>query len=218
MYRIVLFGPQGSGKGTQADLLEVKLHIPKIDAGNLWRKEIATGSELGRAQEERQRSGMLAQDEHTNELMRRRLAQDDMQSGYLIDGYPRSKAQLEALDQITSPNHVIYLKLSDDDAIKRLTGRLFCKKCGRTYHVVYNPPREQMGETWICDNDRAPLIIREDDKPEAIKQRLIMYHDQTEPIINLYRTRGIVHEIDASGEIEKVHEDIMHALQKDYTI
>ncbi len=211
-HRIVLFGPQGSGKGTQAELLEEKLRLPRVEAGQLWRKEIAAGTELGRAQAERQSKGMLALDEYTNELMRRRLAQDDVQGGYIIDGYPRSRAQLEALDEIAAPNHVLYLKLSDGDALKRLTGRLFCKKCGKTYHVVYSPPQEQMGETWLCDDDHGPLIIREDDKPESIKQRLDMYHDQTEPIIDLYRTRGIVHEINADQSIEKVHKDIMNVL------
>ena len=211
-YKIILFGPQGCGKGTQAELLAAKLNIPKIDAGNLWRAEIAAGTELGRAQAERQRAGMLALDEHTNELLRRRLTQADMKDGYIIDGYPRSRAQLEALDTIAPPTHVIYLKLSDGDALKRLTGRLFCKKCGKTYHVVYSPPQEQMGETWVCDDDHCPLIIRDDDKPEAIKQRLDMYHVQTEPIIELYRTRNIVLDINAAQPIEKVHDDIMAAL------
>ena len=213
IYKIILFGPQGCGKGTQAELLAVKLNIPKIDTGNLWRAEIAAGTELGRAQKERQQAGMLALDEHTNELLRRRLSKDDMKGGYIIDGYPRSRAQLDALDKIAPPNYVVYLKLSDGDSIKRLTGRLFCKKCGKTYHVVYSPPREQMGETWVCDDDNSPLIIRDDDKPEAIKQRLDMYHLQTEPIIELYRARGIVLDINAAQSIEKVHEDIMQALQ-----
>ena len=213
-YRIVLFGPQGSGKGTQADLLAQKLALPKVDTGNLWRQEIASGTELGRAQEERQSKGMLALDAHTNELIARRLHRSDMQNGFIIDGYPRSRAQLTALDQITSPNCVVYLKLSDAEALKRLAGRLFCKKCGRTYHVVYNPPAQQLGEQWFCDDDKTALIVREDDKPEAIKQRLDMYHEQTEPIIDLYRTRGIVSEINAAQSIEKVQEDIMTVLKQ----
>lgn len=218
MYRIVLFGPQGSGKGTQAELLEDKLHISRIDMGNLWRAEIAAGTELGRAQAQRQSEGKLALDEYTNELMRRRLGNDDVKTGYLFDGFPRSRAQFEALEQVSPPNHVVYLNISDDEAIKRLIGRLFCKKCGRTYHVVYNPPREQMGEEWYCDDDKTALIVRSDDKHESIKERLKVYHEQSEPVIDLYRGRGIVHEIDAAQPIEKVHEDIMQALQSGDTM
>src|SRR3989338_2208592 len=212
MYRIVLFGPQGSGKGTQAERIAEKLKLPQIDTGNLWRKEIAEETSLGRAQAQRQSEGKLALDEHTNELMRRRLNADDVKGGYLIDGYPRSQSQLEALDAIASPTQVIFLKLSDEEALKRLSGRLFCKTCGKTYHASYNPPKVREGEQWLCDEDQTPLIIRGDDKPESIKQRLELYHQQSEPVIDIYRPRGIVYEIDASQSIEKVHEDIMQAL------
>ena len=214
MYRIILFGPQGSGKGTQAERIAEKLKLPKIDTGNLWRKEIAAGTELGKAQAQRQSEGKLALDEYTNELMRRRLSENDVKGGYLIDGYPRSKSQLEALDTIAPPTHVIFLKISDEEALKRLTGRLFCKTCGKTYHASYSPPKVREGEQWLCNEDRTPLIIREDDKPESIKQRLELYHEQSEPIIDLYRPRGIVHDIDASQSIEQVHETIMQALQR----
>ncbi|MDO8505464.1 MAG: nucleoside monophosphate kinase [bacterium] len=214
MYRVILFGPQGSGKGTQAELLALKLNVSKIDTGNLWRKEIAEGTSLGRAQAQRQSEGKLALDDQTNEVMRRRLSADDVKEGFLIDGYPRSRAQLEALDTIAPPTHVIFLKLRDEEALRRLTGRLFCKTCGKTYHASYNPPKVKIEDEWLCDEDRTPLIVREDDKPESIKQRLEIYHEQSEPIVQIYRPRGILYEIDASQSIEKVHEDIMQVLRK----
>ena len=213
MRRIILFGSQGSGKGTQADLLSLKLKIPRIEVGNLWRKEIADGTPWGKEYAELYRAGKLAPDDQTVELLRRRITAQDAQEGFILDGYPRNRAQLDTLEVFGSPTQVFLLKLSDEESIKRLIGRLFCKTCGRSYHVVYNPPREQLGEIWYCDYDTTALTTRDDDKPEAIKERLEIYHAQTEPLLDIYRQRGIVYEIDATKPIEEVHATIMKSLE-----
>lgn len=212
-YRIVVLGPQGSGKGTQGELLVKQLGIPLISAGALWRKEIAQGTDLGRQVEELVRNGSFAPNELTAELVRARLAQEDAQNGFILDSYPRSKKQFDLFE--VAPTHVVALTLSDREAVKRMSGRLVCPQCGSNYHVVYNPPKYTQGAAvWFCDNDEAVLVTRDDDKPEAVHKRLGIYHAETEPILSLYRARGILSEIDASQPIEKVHEDIMRALKQ----
>jgi len=214
MLKILLLGPQGSGKGTQGKLLAEKLGIPLISAGALWRAEIARGTALGRQVEEILRQGKLAPDNLTAQVVRARLSRNDAQNGFILDGYPRNRAQYDLLGEFLAPTHVMALTLSDHDALKRMTGRLVCTKCGTNYHVVYAPPKESRGEgLWHCDEDGVPLTSRDDDKPEAVSQRLQIYHTETEPVIELYRARGILHEIDASSAIEKVQEDIVRALQ-----
>jgi len=209
IYRIVILGPQGSGKGTQGKLLSEKLSIPLISAGALWRKEIAQGTELGKKAEEVVRQGILAPDEWTANLVRRRLQEPDAQKGFILDGYPRNRGQHDLLNNFISPTHVIALTLSDHDALKRLTGRLVCPKCGANYHVVYNPPKQSHGEEkWYCDEDQTILTKRDDDKPEAIQERLHIYRQETEPLLELYRPAGILHEINSAQTIEQVFKDI----------
>lgn len=214
IYQIILIGPQGSGKGTQAELIARKFSIPRIETGSLWRKEIENGTELGKKQIARQKQGQLASDEDTAKLVKERLEESDAQNGFLFDGYPRNQVQVKDLDALTGITDVLVLNLSEEESIKRIMGRLFCKKCGRSYHVVYNPPVYQYGEKWLCDEDKQELIVRDDDKEEAIKQRLKIYHEQTEPLIEIYRQRGLVHEINASKSIEETHQDILRVLEK----
>ncbi|MBI2552314.1 nucleoside monophosphate kinase [Candidatus Uhrbacteria bacterium] len=214
MYRILLLGPQGSGKGTQGKLLSEKLSIPLISAGALWRAEIAAGTALGRRAEEIIRGGNLAPDNLTAQVVRARLNQADAQKGFILDGYPRNRAQYDLLGEFIAATQVLVLNLSDHEALKRMTGRLVCTKCGTNYHVVYAPPKESRGEgVWHCDEDGVPLTSRDDDKPEAVSKRLQIYRAETEPLLDLYRHRGILREIEASSSIEKIHENIMQALQ-----
>lgn len=208
--RIIILGPQGSGKGTQGKRTAEKFGIPLISAGVLWRKEIADGTEWGKKMEEVLRRGDLAPDQWTAELVARRLKQPDAQKGFILDGYPRNRAQFDLLDSVIAPTRVLALTLSDHAAIKRMAGRMVCPQCGTNYHVVYNPPKNTKSSgTWFCDADEAMLIVREDDKPTAVQKRLNIYHAETEPLLALYRTRGILLEIDASQSIEKVQGDIM---------
>lgn len=211
MYRIILLGPQGSGKGTQGKLLADKLGIPLISAGALWRAEIAAGTALGKKAEAIIREGNLAPDEWTAELVRLRLEYPDAKSaGFILDGYPRNQKQYDLLDAFVAPTHVLVLTLSDHDALKRMTGRLVCTKCGTNYHVVYAPPKEARGEgVWHCDADGVPLTARDDDKPEAVAKRLAIYHTETEPLLELYRGRDILHAVDASGTIEEIHQAVL---------
>lgn len=213
IYRIIILGPQGSGKGTQGELLVKQLGIPLISAGALWRKEIAQQTVLGKQAEEILRQGNLAPDQWTADLVRTHLTQPDAQQGFILDGYPRNRAQSDLLDTVIAPTHVLILTLSDREAVKRMSGRLVCPQCGSNYHVVYNPPTSTQGAAvWFCDNDETVLITRDDDKPEAVHKRLGIYRAETEPFLSLYRARGILYEIDASQSIEKVHADILVAL------
>lgn len=213
MYRIIILGPQGSGKGTQGELLVKQLGIPLISAGALWRKEITQKTALGRQAEEILRQGNLAPDQWTADLIRERLGKQNLQGGFILDGYPRNRAQYDLLDAVIAPTHVLILTLSDREAVKRLSGRLICPACGSNYHVVYNPPQRTQGTAvWFCDNDETVLITRDDDKPEAVHKRLGIYRTETEPLLSLYRARGILYEIDASQSIDKVHAEIMRVL------
>lgn len=215
MLRIILFGPQGSGKGTQGKLLSEKLGIPLISAGALWRAEIAAGTALGKKAEAIIREGNLAPDEWTAELVRLRLEYPDAKSaGFILDGYPRNQKQYDLLDAFVAPTQVIVLALTDHEALKRMTGRLVCTQCGTNYHVVYAPPKESRGAgLWHCDHDGVPLTARDDDKPEAVQKRLNIYHTETEPLLALYRARGILHKIDASGAINNVHDHVLQLFE-----
>lgn len=213
MYRILLLGSQGSGKGTQGKLISDQLGIPLVSAGALWRKEITDETVRGRQMEEVLRQGNLASDDWTVELVRKRLTQSDTKNGFILDGYPRNRLQFDLLDALIVPTHVLALTLPDHEAVKRLSGRLICPKCGSNYHVVYNPPQHDYGSgTWFCDEDETMLVIRDDDKPKAVQHRLDIYHRETEPLLELYESRGILHKIDAMSSIEKVHADIMQLL------
>lgn len=210
MYKIILLGPQGSGKGTQGEILAKKLNIPLISAGALLRQEISRGTEIGRKVEELLKQGNLAPDELITDLARQRINEPDAQNGFILDGYPRNRAQLDLLSSFVQPDYVLALKLDDHEAIKRMAGRLLCPQCGSNYHVVYNPPKhEHGGGVWYCDNDEAILIARDDDKPEAVRERLNIYRRETEPLLEFFRQRGILREIDASGTIEQVSDGVM---------
>lgn len=209
MQRILILGPQGSGKGTQAELLAKKLGIPAISMGQLWRKEIEAGTEWGKAYTANYQGGKFASNEQTSELARRRLSQPDAQNGFVFDSYPRNLAQQKLSAGFMQLTQVIVLTLSDSEAIERLGGRTVCAQCGKNYHRLSNPPKRE----GICDEDRVALVVRSDDTPEAIKKRLEIYHADTEPLVEYYRKQGILLEIDSTLPIEKVHEDIMRALR-----
>ncbi len=208
IYRIVILGPQGSGKGTQAELLAKRLGIPAISMGALWRDEIERGTDLGKTAKSYLDQGKLAPSELTNQLMVARIAQNDCASGFVIDGYPRDQVQFAASENFLNLSHVIELEISDEVSLRRLGGRRVCSKCGTNYHVDFKPPKRE----GICDVEGARLEIRHDDTPDAIRTRLAIYHKETEPILKVYSQKGIVHRVNGESSISSVHEEIVRAL------
>lgn len=206
--RIVLLGAQGSGKGTQAEKLSAELNIPHISTGDIFRDNIKRGTELGRLVKEYADKGLLVPDEVTIRIMRARLEQEDCSNGFILDGFPRNMKQAKALEEFSSVDRAISLEISDEEAVRRIAGRRNCPKCGRLYHMVYNPPKEDE----LCDVCHVKLVQRDDDKPEAIKRRLGIYHKETEPLKDFYKEKGVLLLVDGSQGINDVFSGIMKAL------
>ncbi len=205
--RIVLLGPQGSGKGTQAELLSAHLGLSVIEMGKILRDEVRRGGPRAELLAPFLDAGKLAPHDITNDLLRERLAEPEFASGYITDGFPRATPQQDALDALAPPTHVIVLGISDDLAIERLAGRLTCA-CGKIYHEQWNPP----ARPGICNVCGGALARRSDDTPEAIRERLRIYHEETEPTLVRYEKRGILHRIDAAGTVPVVHALVLGAL------
>jgi adenylate kinase len=202
--RIVLLGPPGSGKGTQAVTLAQELGVPHIATGDLFRAEMAQKSELGVLAEEYISRGNLVPDEVVNAVMRARLTQDDC-AGFVLDGYPRTLPQAETLDamleEIGRPICVaIDINVPDDNIVERAVGRIVCPVCDAIYHLTSKPPRV-MG---ICDNCRSALVVRADDQPSTVRHRLAVYHRITQPVLEFYRERGILRSVEGVGSRDEV--------------
>lgn len=193
-------GPQGAGKGTQAELLAKEFNIPAISAGALLREEIVKGSELGRRVSEYTEKGLLVPDELMIEIIRQRLSQPDAVNGWILDGFPRILSQVELLLKAFNPTHVILLELSEEQSLERLAGRLQCAKCHRGYQEKYVPSKTHPN----CEICGGELIKRSDDTPALIKQRLEIYHAETEPVAKRFEAVGILHRVDGSGTVEEV--------------
>lgn len=200
MYKILFFGPQGAGKGTQAERLAKTLGIPNMSMGELLRREMQKGSEIGREIDAGMRRGELVSDTIALEVLKHRLEEPDVKNGYIIDGYPRNMAQYSLYITFDQPTHVIVIELADDEAVKRLAGRRTCLGCGKIYHVDFDRPTVAD----ICDNCGGTLVQRDDDKPEAIKRRLEIYRKETEPMAREFEKRGVLHRVDGSGAIDQV--------------
>lgn len=206
---IVLLGPPGAGKGTLAALLKNELGVPHISTGDIFRSNIKNGTELGRKVQGILASGGLVPDEVTIEMVRGRLGEDDTGSGCILDGFPRTIAQAEALDAMASIDAVINFVLDDEEVVKRLSGRRLAPSTGRIYHIVTNPPKQE----GIDDETGEKLIQRDDDKPEAIRHRLEVYRKETAPLIDYYRGKGNIIDIDASPAPEAVLAAVVEALK-----
>lgn len=204
---IVLMGAQGSGKGTQGEYLCARLSIPAISTGALLRKNVADGTQIGKQIKAILDAGHLVADEITQQMIAQRLADSDAARGFILDGYPRNARQLADLDAITTITHVLVLHITDEQAVERITGRRQCAN-NHIYHVLYNPSKVE----GVCDVDGLPLMQRSDDTEDAVKKRLAIYHAETEPLIAIYSSRGIVHEIDAIGSVEDVQHRLLQAL------
>ena len=207
--KVVMLGAPGAGKGTQAKKIAAKYNIPHISTGDIFRSNIKNGTELGKKVQGILASGGLVPDEVTIEMVRDRLASDDTASGYILDGFPRTIPQAEALSEMAELEAVINFVLSDDEVVKRLSGRRLCPSTGRIYHIVSNPPKQE----GIDDETGEPLIQRDDDKPEAIRHRLEVYRAETAPLIGYYKEKGKIIDIDASPSPETVLSSVIAALK-----
>lgn len=211
--RVVLVGPPGAGKGTQAQILASELSIPKVSTGDIFRANVSGGTELGKQAKAYMDRGELVPDELTNAMVRDRLAQDDARAGFLLDGFPRNVQQAETLDVITkelgqSVETVLELVVDEDEVVKRLEGRRTCRKCGNVHHLEYDPPKVD----GVCDNCGGELFQRDDDLPETIRRRLQVYSEQTAPLVAFYAARGLLVQIEAVGAVEDVTRRALEAL------
>lgn len=203
---LLLLGPPGAGKGTQAKRLTDALRIPQISTGDMLRNAIKSGSELGMRAKRFMDEGALVPDEIAIDLVAERTREPDCRSGFLLDGFPRTIVQADALatmlqKQGRAVDHVLALQVDNDELVRRLTGRRTCRRCMRTYHVEFNPPRE----TGICDVCGGELYQREDDKEQAIRTRLIAYEGETKPLLEYYARRGLLRTIDGRGSVDAVY-------------
>ena len=206
--KLILLGAPGAGKGTQAELLCEKLRIPQVSTGNIIRAEIKSGTELGLRVKSLVEAGSLVSDDLVIELLKNRIAQPDCENGFLLDGFPRTIPQAEALEQICQVDAVIEILVPDAAIVNRMAGRRTCPSCGATFHVSHNPPKQE----GVCDNCGASLIIRPDDDPKVVQGRLQVYHEQTEPLIAFYRQRGLLKTVDGEKPLPEVAAKINEAL------
>lgn len=206
--RLVFLGPPGAGKGTIAAKAKLVYSIPHISTGDLFRANIKNGTELGRRVQAILAAGDLVPDEVTIDMVRERLKEEDALKGFILDGFPRTIAQADALGAMTDLDRVVNFVLDKEDIVKRLSGRRVCKSTGRTYHILYNPPKVE----GIDDETGEPLIQRDDDKEEAIRNRLEVYEDSTAPLIAYYRDKGLLVDIDASKSPDEVLSSMVEAL------
>ena len=207
---MVFLGPPGAGKGTIAKEAKVYYSIPHISTGDLFRAEQEKGTELGNKVKSIIASGNLVPDEITIEVVRQRLSQDDTKKGFILDGFPRTIAQADALSNIVHIDKVVNFVVDKEAVVKRISGRRFCKSTGRTYHVIYNPPKVE----GIDDETGEPLYQREDDQPERVKTRLEVYDASTAPLIEYYKAKGVLVDVDASPAPEVVFDSLKKALTK----
>ena len=199
---LILLGAPGAGKGTLASSLIEKMGIPSVSTGNLLREAIANGTELGLKAKQFMDAGELVPDQLVIDMLRDRIAQADCAKGYILDGFPRTIPQAEALDTIAEIECALSLEVPDEVIEPRMTGRRTCIKCGATYHVMHNPPKAE----GICDNCGSELTIRKDDKPETVRARLATFHAQTEPLKEFYGAQGKLKCIDGTQGIEATFE------------
>ncbi|MCX6785304.1 MAG: nucleoside monophosphate kinase [Candidatus Komeilibacteria bacterium] len=207
--KIIIFGPQGSGKGTQADILAERLNICHITMGDLLRTEAKSGSELGQKINGFINDGQLVPDEIVLTLLKERVIMSDCGLGYILDGFPRNLDQIKLIGDVIKAEVALEIWISDEEAIRRIIDRRSCPKCGAVYHLKYHAPKT-LGR---CDKCQSELMIRDDDKEEVIKKRLNVYHQQTEPLIKYYQDQGIYIKINGMPSIPEVTKEIFAKLK-----
>lgn len=211
---LLFMGPPGAGKGTQAETIVNEFHIPHISTGDAFRLAMSQGTELGKKAKEYVDQGLLVPDEITNGIVRERLQRDDCNSGFLLDGFPRTLAQAETLDAMLADmgrkiDHVINLQVDRNLLLARLTGRRICKACGATYHVMFNPPQQE----GVCDKCGGELYQRSDDTEEKVGTRLDEYLNKTAPLLAYYEQKGLLRQVDGEQEIGTVSQEICSLLR-----
>ena len=208
---LILLGAPGAGKGTQAAILAKELNIPTISTGNILRAAVASGSELGKQAKACMESGALVSDEIIIGIIRDRLAEPDCANGYILDGVPRTIPQAEALEANGIRfDRVVSMEIADEAIMERMSGRRVCPKCGASYHVVAVPPKK----AGVCDECGSKLITRKDDAPETVKSRLAVYHKETEPLKEFYRSRGVLVPVEDQGSVEATSAAILKVLKE----
>ena len=211
--KIIMLGAPGAGKGTQAKQIADKYGVPHISTGDIFRANIKNGTELGKKAKEYMDQGLLVPDELTCDLVMDRIQQDDCKNGFILDGFPRTIPQAEALTAALEKigqkmDYAIDVDVPDENIVKRMGGRRACVGCGATYHLVYAAPKKE----GICDKCGSELVLRDDDKPETVQKRLEIYHDQTHPLIEYYEKKGVLHTVDGTQTMEDVFKNITDIL------
>lgn len=213
--KVVMLGAPGAGKGTQAKMIASKYSVPHISTGDIFRANIKEGTELGKKAKSYMDQGLLVPDELVVDLVVDRLQQEDCSNGYVLDGFPRTIPQAEALDAALSKlgtklDFALDIDVADDFIVKRMGGRRACVTCGATYHIVNIPPKKE----GICDTCGSELVLREDDKPETVEKRLSVYHEQTQPLIDYYKNSGILVTLDGTQDMNDVFNSICSVLER----
>lgn len=211
--KIIMLGAPGAGKGTQAKKIAAKYGIPHISTGDIFRANIKNGTELGKKAKTYMDQGLLVPDELVVDLVVDRVSQDDCTKGYVLDGFPRTIPQAEALDKALEAkgqkmDYAIDVDVPDENIVNRMGGRRACLNCGATYHIVFNPTKVE-GKCDACGSD---TVLRDDDKPETVQKRLSVYHEQTQPLIDYYKAQGILKSVDGTQPMDKVFTDIVAIL------
>ena len=211
--KIIMLGAPGAGKGTQAKMIADKYGVPHVSTGDIFRANIKEGTELGKEAKTYMDKGLLVPDELTVKILLDRVAKDDCKNGYVLDGFPRTIPQAEVLDKALAElgdaiDYAIDVNVPDENIVNRMSGRRACLACGATYHIVHIPPKTE----GVCDRCGKELVLRDDDKPETVKKRLGVYHDQTQPLIDFYTEKGILKTVDGTVDMQDVFAAIVEIL------
>lgn len=213
--RLVLLGGPGAGKGTQAKMLKEKYDLPHISTGDIFRANINNNTDLGKEAKKYMDKGLLVPDELVGDLVIDRIAEDDCKNGYIFDGFPRTIPQAKDLDKRLESSgekidFVINIEVEDENIIRRMSGRRACLKCGATYHIEHIPPKKE----GICDKCGSNIVLRDDDAPETVRNRLVIYHEQTQPLIDYYNSKGNLISVDGSRPMKDIHEEIIDYIER----
>ena len=211
--KIIMLGAPGAGKGTQAKMIAEKYTVPHVSTGDIFRANIKNGTELGMEAKKYMDAGQLVPDELTVKILLDRVAQDDCKNGYVLDGFPRTIPQAEVLDNALAKlgetiDYAINVDVPDENIVRRMSGRRACLTCGATYHIEHIPPKKE----GICDTCGNELVLREDDKPETVLNRLKVYHEQTQPLIDFYTAKGVLKTVDGTVDMSDVFAAIVSIL------
>ncbi|HBA70440.1 MAG TPA: adenylate kinase [Lachnospiraceae bacterium] len=211
--KVIMLGAPGAGKGTQAQMIAKKYNVPHVSTGDIFRANIKNGTELGMEAKKYMDQGLLVPDELTVRILLDRVAQEDCKNGYILDGFPRTIPQAEVLDKALTElgdavDFAVNVDVPDENIVKRMSGRRACLSCGATYHMEHIPPKQD----GVCDKCGNELVLRDDDKPETVLNRLKVYHDQTQPLIQFYEKKSVLRTVDGTKPMQEVFDSIVAIL------